>query len=84
VGKRDVTNKSDGAIEYNPTKKKVLPKPKESTPTSRKVVFSRPSEEIKLLALEFFDREDENAGIVGDKCFTIVLNKLNKKLGDRQ
>jgi hypothetical protein len=81
VKKRNVTKKSDGAIEYNPTKKNVLPKPEANVPSSRKVVFSRPSEEIKRLALEFFDREDESAGVVGDRCFTIVLNQLNKKDG---
>lgn len=73
---RDVTKKEDGAIEYNPMKKKVLPIPDTKRPSSRKIVFSRPVEEIKTISSALFDREDERPGIVGDKCFDIVLDNV--------
>lgn len=77
---RKVVTKSDGAIEYNPNKKKVLPKPPESKPSSRKVVFTRAQEEIKTVSLHFFDSEDQSPGIVGDKCFEYVLRKISKNV----
>jgi len=73
--------KTDGHIEYNPMKKKVLPFPKESKPTSRRIVFSRPINEIKLLAEELFDDPDTKPGIVGDRCFQLVLNKVKNREG---
>ncbi|MFC1467801.1 ATP-binding protein [Verrucomicrobiota bacterium] len=79
VSKRDVTNKQDGGIEYNPAKKKVLPKPATQKPSSKKVVFSRPLEEIKLISDFLFDRDDEAPGVIGDKCFEIVLGDAQAK-----
>ena len=81
VENRDVTKKSDGAIEYNPSKKKVLPIPESKKPSSRKIVFSRPAEEIKEVSVLLFDREDERPSVVGEKCFELILQKAKKKSG---
>lgn len=83
ISKRDVTNKQDGGIEYNPAKKKVLPKPATQKPSSKKVVFSRPLEEIQLISDFLFDRDDESPGVIGDKCFEIVLGDAQAKEGDK-
>lgn len=83
VAKRDVTNKHDGAIEYNPTKKKVLPVPDTKKPSSRKIVFSRPIEEIRVVSGILFDREDEAPSAVGEKCFQIVLERSQKNEKER-
>jgi hypothetical protein len=79
VSKRDLTNKQDGGIEYNPAKKKVLPKPPTQKPSSKKIVFSRALEEIKLISGFLFDRDDESPSVVGDKCFEIVLGDATAK-----
>jgi hypothetical protein len=79
VRTRDVAPKPDGSFEYNPAKKKVLPLPPSKTPSSRRIVFSRPIEEIRVVSRGLFDREDEKPGIVGDKCFELVLARSLKK-----
>lgn len=79
VFKRGVTEKPDGSREYNPAKKKVLPQPPNKTPSSRKIVFSRPIEEIREVSKTLFDREDEKPGIVGEKCFEVVLARSRKR-----
>lgn len=79
VLKRGVSEKPDGSREYNPAKKKVLPQPPNKTPSSRKIVFSRPIEEIREVSKTLFDREDEKPGIVGEKCFELVLERGNKR-----
>jgi hypothetical protein len=79
VSKRDLTNKQDGGVEYNPAKKKVLPKPPTQKPSSKKIVFSRALEEIKLISEFLFDRDDESPSVVGDKCFEIVLGDATAK-----
>jgi len=83
VEKRDVTNKKDGGVEYNPVKKKVLPIPETKKPSSRRMVFSRPDVEIKKVSTFLFDRDDESPGVVGDKSFEYVL-QISNKLGDEQ
>ena len=77
--RRDITNKQDGGIEYNPTKKKVLPVPETKKPSSKKIVFSRPIEEIKEVSDVLFDREDESPSVVGDQCFQAVLDNARKQ-----
>ena len=79
VVKRDVTKKQDGAIEYNPTKKKVLPVPDTKKPSSRRIVFSRPIEEIRTVSSDLFDQENEPPSHVGDKCFQIILDRVQNK-----
>jgi hypothetical protein len=79
VFKRGVTEKPDGSCEYNPAKKKVLPQPPNKTPSSRRIVFSRPIEEIREVSKTLFDREDEKPGIVGEKCFEVVWARSRKR-----
>lgn len=78
VGARDMIHRTDGGIEYNPTKKKVLPVPDTKSPSSRRIVFSRPIEEIRIISKALFDRDDEAPGVIGDKCFHIVLESAKK------
>jgi len=68
--------KGDGHIEYDPRRQKVLPLPPHSRPTSRRIVFSRPVEEIRFLASELFDDPNTKPGLVGDECFQRVLDEL--------
>ena len=79
VASRTTSKKSDAYIEFNPLKANVLPEPKEKTPTSRRIVFSRPAEEIRLVSKMLFDSDDEKPGIVGDKCFDLTLGKAKKQ-----
>mgnify|MGYP003606962267 CR=1 FL=1 len=79
VLKRGATEKPDGSHEYNPTKRKVLPQPPNKTPSSRRIVFSRPIEEIRDVSKMLFDREDEKPGIVGEKCFELALGRSRKR-----
>ena len=81
VGARSATKKNAGTIEFNPQKAKVLPVPDDKKPSSRKIVYSRPAEEIRLVSKLLFDEPDEKPGIVGDKCFEIQLANA-KKQGD--
>ena len=79
IAEREGAKKSDGHIEFNPRKQKVLPNPPDKKPSSRKVVFSRPVEEIREVSKALFDSYDEKPGIVGDKCFALVLSKVQEK-----
>lgn len=79
VASRSSTKKTDGVIEFNPQKAKVLPQPEDKMPSSRKIVFSRPAEEIRLVSEMLFDEPDEKPGIVGDKCFEMQLTKAKKR-----
>ncbi len=80
VAQRQATKKSeDGAIEFNPRKNKVLPEPPSNTPSSRRVIFSKPAEEIRIVAKTLFDDENAKPGDVGEKCFDLVLAKANKR-----
>lgn len=81
VASRKATKKVGGVIEFNPQKEKVLPLPEDKKPSSRKIVFSRPAEEVRLVSKMLFDEPDEKPGIVGDKCFEMQLTKA-KKQGD--
>ena len=77
VSQRPAANKVAGVIEFNPVKQKVMPQPATKQPSSRRIMFSRPIEEIKAVSQRLFEREDEKPGIVGDKCFEIVLAQSN-------
>lgn len=79
VSKREQARKADGSVEFNPQKRKVIPLPPEKRPSSRRIVFSRPVEEIKTIAKALFDAYDEKPGLVGDKCFQIVLEDVQRK-----
>lgn len=71
----DEAGEASDVVEYNPRKNDVLPKPEEKKPSSRKIVFSRPAEEIRLVSKLLFDDSDEKPGTVGDECFSIQLAK---------
>ena len=79
VAARSATRKIADAIEFNPQKAKVLPEPEDKKPSSRKIVFSRPTEEVRLVSKLLFDDPDEKPGIVGDKCFEMQLTKTKKQ-----
>lgn len=81
VSKRSKAIKSDGVIEYNPQKQKVVPQPLSKKPSSRRIVFSRPNEEVKTVSKSLFDSYDEKPGLVGDKCFELVLLEVQKGEG---
>lgn len=68
-------------VEFNPKKNNVLPKPEEKKPSSKRIVFSRPVEEVRAVSKMLFDDPDVNAGTVGDECFKIQLDlaKPSKK-----
>lgn len=82
VASRTSAKRSEGFIEFNPQKSKVLPEPKDRTPSSRRIMFSRPIEELRLVSRMLFDDPDEKPGIVGDKCFDLQLTKAKKRGGD--
>jgi hypothetical protein len=82
VTKRASVQRRDGAVEYNPHKQGVLPVPPSKKPSSRRIVFSRPIEEIRAISKSFFDRDDERPGVIGDKCFEAVLNQVKKEETD--
>lgn len=78
VASRILTKRANGVIEFNPQKAKVLPEPEDRKPSSRRIVFSRPVEEVRLVSKLLFDVPDEKPGIVGDKCFEMQLTKVKK------
>jgi hypothetical protein len=79
IEKRGFVSKVDGGREFNPAKHKILPQPESWKPSSRKIVFSRPIEEIRFLSSVFFDRDDEKPGIIGDKCFEDVFTRVKSR-----
>lgn len=81
VSKRKSATKRDGSIEFNPQKQKVVPLPPEKKPSSRRIVFSRPIEEIRTVSKALFDAYDEKPGIVGDKCFEQVYQEVRSAEG---
>jgi hypothetical protein len=82
VAGRKATKKSDdGDVEYNPKKHKVLPVPPSKTPSSRRVTFSKPAEEIRLVGKALLDDENAKPGDVGEKAFDLALAKAKKRGG---
>jgi hypothetical protein len=80
VAPRASTKRGSDVLEFDPRKVKgALPEPKGSTPSSRRIVFSRPVEEVRAVSEMLFDDANEKPGIVGDKCFEIQLVKADKK-----
>ena len=76
VSRRDKAGKADGSIEFNPQKQRVIPLPPPQRPSSRRIVFSRPIEEIRAISKVLFDSYDEKPGVIGDKCFEDVLRRV--------
>lgn len=79
VSQRDKAVKAGGIIEFNPQKQKVIPLPQTQKPSSRRIVFSRPIEEIRTISKSLFDSYDEKPGLIGEKCFELVLLEIQKK-----
>ncbi|QDH68953.1 ATP-binding protein [Marilutibacter alkalisoli] len=83
VAPRASMKKGSTVLEFDPRKVKgALPEPKGSTPSSRRIIFSRPVEEVRIVSRMLFDDANEKPGIVGDKCFEIQLVKAKKKGAD--
>lgn len=81
VALRNTAKKTEAHIEFNPQKAKILPMPKDKSPSSRRIVFSRPIEEVRLVSKMLFESDDEKPGIVGERCFELVLTKAKQKGG---
>uniref|UniRef100_UPI0035B224E7 ATP-binding protein n=1 Tax=Paenirhodobacter enshiensis TaxID=1105367 RepID=UPI0035B224E7 len=79
VALRDDVKKIGSQIEFNPQKAKVLPEPPGKTPSSRRIIFSRPIEEIRMVSRMLFDTDDEKPGIIGDRCFELMLDTAKKE-----
>jgi hypothetical protein len=79
VALRKSTKKTGDVIEFNPQKARVLPEPPDKNPSSKKIVFSRPVEEVRLVSKMLFDDPDEKPGIVGERCFEMQLTKIKKR-----
>ena len=73
VAARPGAEKANGSIEYNPQKHRVIPRPETQRPSSRRIVFSRPIEEIRTVSRALFDSDDEKPSVIGDKCFQLAL-----------
>ena len=71
--------KEDGnRVEYNPYTKKHLPIPESEKPSDRRILFSRPQEEISKVSDFLFDTPDKKPSIVGYACFSKVLKDIKK------
>ncbi len=81
IASRQPVRKADDHIEFDPRKKGVLPAPKQQTPSSRRITFSRPLEEVRLVSKMLFDDVNEKPGIVGDRCFELQLTRARKQDG---
>ena len=79
VASRSAIKRSGSQIEFNPQKAKVMPQPPGRTPSSRKIVFSRPDEQIRRVSKMLFDISDEKPGIVGEACFELILARAIKQ-----
>lgn len=82
VAQRKATRKlDDEGVEFNPKKNKVLPEPPNKMPSSRRVIFSKPAEEIRLVGKALLDDENAKPGDVGEKAFDLALARAKKRGG---
>jgi hypothetical protein len=82
VSQRKATKKSeDQGVEFNPRKNKVLPEPPSKAPSDRRISFSKPIEEIRLIGKALLDDENALPNTVGAKSFDLVLAQAKKKGG---
>lgn len=84
VSGRTKSLKSDGTIEYNPKKQKVMPPNPNAKPSSRRISFSRPKEELEIVSNYLFDKDDEKPGIIGDECFDIILKEAREEEAEHE
>jgi hypothetical protein len=75
----DTRKTTSGAIEFNPQKAQVLPLPPNKAPSSRRIVFSRPTSEVRAVSRLLYDRDDERPGIVGERCFELIFDKTTSE-----
>lgn len=81
AGRKEAKISENEGVEYNPKKTKVLPVPPGKRPSSKRITFSKPVEDIRIVAKVLFDDENSKPGIVGEKCFDLALVKA-KNYGD--
>ena len=81
VSQRKVTKRSDDGIEFNPKKNKVLPEPPHKAPSSRRVTFLKPAEDVRLVGKALLDDENAKPGDVGEKAFDLALARAKKRGG---
>lgn len=82
VALRVSSTRRDAALEFDPRKVPgAFPEPEGSTPSSRRIVFSRPLEEVRLVSSLLFDEPNEKPGIVGDQCFELQLTRAKRRGG---
>jgi hypothetical protein len=84
VSPRAASKRGSDTLEFDPRKVKgALPEPKDSNPSARRIVFSRPAEEVRAVSMMLFDDASEKPGIVGDKCFEMQLVKATRRASSR-
>jgi hypothetical protein len=71
----------DGGFEFNPKKNKVLPEPPNRRPSDRRISFTKPLEEIRLVGKVLLEDENAAASVVGSKCFDLALARAKKIAG---
>ena len=81
IATRPNARRTDGRIEFNPQKHpgSSFPEPEGLNPSSRRIIFSRPIEEIRLVSKALFDSSDEKPGIVGEKCFELICQNVQQQ-----
>lgn len=81
IAARPNAKRPDGRIEFNPQKQpgSSFPQPAEMKPSSRRIVFSRPIEQIRLVAGALLDSCDEKPGVVGEKCFDLIYQNVQQQ-----
>ena len=75
VSKRKLAEEDGSAEIYQPE----LPRPPAEESNSRKIVFSRPTEEIRLIAKSLLDDENAPPSQVGETCFEQVLDSIQRQ-----
>lgn len=78
---RAKVSRKDGSIEFNPSKQKIIPKPKGATPSSKRIIFSKPAEEVRLVSEYLFQDQGVKPGTVGEKCFNLILSEAEDSEG---
>ncbi len=78
VASRPTATKTEGVVDYNPSKKNILPQPPHKTVNTRKVVFVKPIPEIRELSEHLFEDSDTQPSVIGQKCFEVVLAQARK------
>ena len=75
--KLTANRKFDGARYFDPTA--VLPKPPAAQATNSRITFSRPKEQIRVVAQHLLDDANEKPSRVGEACFSRVLKEIERE-----